>query len=79
VLFALHVQLVELRSGVSVDKVRNDKKAMDQTNAENRADLFRVHLLRGRGLTEEIVGSNDCTRAQRCGGLSSLVWQAKRN
>ena len=62
-LFALHVQLVELRSGVSVDKVRNDKKAMDQTNAENRADLFRVHLLRGRGLTEEIVGSNDCTRA----------------
>jgi hypothetical protein len=34
---------------------------VDQTDAENRADLFRVHLLRGRGLTEEILGSNDCT------------------
>jgi hypothetical protein len=49
--------------------VRNDKEAVDQTDAENRADLFRVHLLRGRGLTEEIAGSNDCTEG-------STVWRA---
>jgi hypothetical protein len=51
----------ELRSAVSVEQVRNDKKTVDQTDAENRADLFRVHLLRRRGLTEEILSSNDCT------------------
>jgi hypothetical protein len=28
------------------------QKALDQTDAQNRADLFRVHLLRGRGLIE---------------------------
>jgi hypothetical protein len=26
------------------------QKALDQTDAENRSDLFRVHVLRGRGL-----------------------------
>jgi hypothetical protein len=29
-----------------------DQKALDQADAEDRADLFRVHLLRGRGLIE---------------------------
>jgi len=28
------------------------KEAVDQTDAENRSDLFRVHVLRGRGLIE---------------------------
>ncbi len=27
-----------------------NKKAVDQTDAENRSDLFRVHLLRRGGL-----------------------------
>jgi hypothetical protein len=29
-----------------------DQKEVDQTDAEDRADLFRVHLLRGCGLIE---------------------------
>lgn len=29
-----------------------DQKALDQTDAENRANLFRVHVLRGRDLIE---------------------------
>jgi uncharacterized membrane protein YcaP (DUF421 family) len=29
-----------------------NQKALDQTDAENRADLFRVHVLRRRGLIE---------------------------
>lgn len=29
-----------------------DKKAVDQTDAKNPADLFRVHLLLRRGLIE---------------------------
>ena len=29
-----------------------DQKAVDQTDAEDRADLFRVHLLRGCNLIE---------------------------
>jgi len=29
-----------------------NKEAVDQTDAENRSDLFRVHVLRGRGLIE---------------------------
>jgi len=29
-----------------------DQKAVDQTDAEDRADLFRVHLLRGCDLIE---------------------------
>ncbi len=29
-----------------------NKKAVDQTDAENRSDLFRVHVLRRRGLIE---------------------------
>ena len=29
-----------------------DQKAVDQTDAEDRADLFRVHLLRGCSLIE---------------------------
>ena len=28
------------------------QKALDQTDAQDRADLFRVHVLRGRGLIE---------------------------
>ena len=48
----------ELASASSVEQVRNDKKTLDQTHAENRADLFRVHMLRGRGLTEEISGNS---------------------
>jgi len=35
-----------------------DKKAVDQTGAENRTDLFRVHVLRGRSLTEEMSGNS---------------------
>ena len=35
--------------------MRYAKKAVDQTGAENRADLFRVPVLRRRGLTEEIL------------------------
>jgi len=29
-----------------------NQKAVDQTDGEDRADLFRVHLLRRRGLIE---------------------------
>jgi hypothetical protein len=29
-----------------------NKEAVDQADAENRSDLFRVHVLRGRGLIE---------------------------
>src|SRR5437867_12669388 len=29
-----------------------DQKAVDQTDVENRADLLRVHLLRGRDLID---------------------------
>jgi hypothetical protein len=29
-----------------------NKEAVGQTDAENRSDLFRVHLLRRRGLIE---------------------------
>ena len=29
-----------------------DQKKVDQTDAEDRADLFRVHLLRRRSLIE---------------------------
>jgi hypothetical protein len=29
-----------------------DKKSVDQTDAKKPADLFRVHLLRGRSLIE---------------------------
>jgi len=29
-----------------------NQKALDQADAENCADLFRVHVLRGRGLIE---------------------------
>jgi len=36
-----------------------DKKAVDQAGAENRPDLFRVHMLRGRSLTEEMLRKND--------------------
>jgi hypothetical protein len=28
------------------------QKALDQTDAQDRADLFRVHVLRGRDLSE---------------------------
>jgi hypothetical protein len=31
-----------------------NKEAVDQTDAEKRADLFRVHLLRRRGLMTQI-------------------------
>ena len=53
--------------------MRNDKKTLDQTDAEYRADFFGVHLLRGRGLREEIVGSNDCA-----GGLTVPMALATR-
>ena len=32
--------------------MRRTKKQLGQTDAENRSDLFRVHLLRRRGLIE---------------------------
>jgi hypothetical protein len=32
-----------------------NKEAVDQTDAEKRADLFRVHLLRRRGLMTEVA------------------------
>jgi hypothetical protein len=66
--------------------MRNDKKALDQTDAEKRADLFRVHLLRGRGLKEEILGSNDCTGGStvrrsfesRNSGLTNFGFESRR-
>ena len=44
----------ELPSAGSVETGENDKKTVDQTGAENCTDLFRVHVLRGCGLTEDI-------------------------
>jgi hypothetical protein len=32
-----------------------NKEAVDQTDAEKRADLFRVHLLRRRGLMTQVA------------------------
>lgn len=32
-----------------------DEKTVDQTNVKERADLFRVHVLRGRRLNERLI------------------------
>jgi hypothetical protein len=48
----------ELRSTISVEWsgiYDTNKEALGQTNDENRSDLFRVHLLRRRGLIERII------------------------
>jgi hypothetical protein len=51
----------ELRSTISVERsekskyagiYETNKEAVGQTDDENRSDLFRVHLLRRRGLIE---------------------------
>jgi hypothetical protein len=34
----------------STGTYEESQKALGQTNAENRADLLRMHVLRGRGL-----------------------------
>jgi hypothetical protein len=52
---AVHLFFGKLPSASSVEPGENDKKAVDQTGAENCTDLFRVYVLRGRGLTEEIA------------------------
>jgi hypothetical protein len=36
----------------STHGIYENKEAVGQTDAENRSDLFRVHLLRRRGLIE---------------------------
>jgi hypothetical protein len=41
----------EVRNQSTWDYETN-KEAVDQTDAENRSDLFRVHLLRRRSLIE---------------------------
>ena len=51
-----HVGSVELLENwklkVSATTYETNKEAVDQTDAEDRSDLFRVHLLRRRGLIE---------------------------
>ena len=37
----------------SYETYEANQKALDQADAENCADLFRVHLLRGRSLIEQ--------------------------
>jgi hypothetical protein len=75
--FGRSTAFAELPSASSVESGENDKKAVDQTNVENSADLFRVHVLRGRSLTGQILGSNDCAGTQRCGRLSSFAFAAQ--
>jgi hypothetical protein len=43
-----HMAHIPMRDGAH----ETNQKALDQADAENRADLFRVHVLRGRGLIE---------------------------
>jgi hypothetical protein len=61
-LFGRSTVFGELPSAGSVEPGENDKKAVDQTHAENRADLFRVHVLRGRGL--KILGNSEDFRTR---------------
>jgi hypothetical protein len=59
VLFDRSTVFRKLASASSVEPDENDKKAVDQTGAENCTDLFRVYVLRGRGLTEEMSDNSE--------------------
>jgi hypothetical protein len=56
-------EIIQTKESANPEQVRQaqertyetNKEAVDQTDAEKRADLFRVHLLRRRGLMTQIA------------------------
>jgi hypothetical protein len=53
---------------VSATTYETNKEEVDQTDAEKRADLFRVHLLRRRGLVTQVAPKRTMRPANRSVG-----------